>query len=114
MALNIEVYNERGVTVVKLSGAIDGNTAPEAQSRILPLMESQPSVVLDMGKVEYMSSAGLRTLLLLYRQAASRNGKVVIAGLQESIKDIMAVTGFLGFFLVHDDVATAVAAISNE
>jgi len=113
MALIIEVYNERGVTVVKLSGDIDGSTAPEAQSRILPLMESQPSVVLDMGEVDYMSSAGLRTLLLLYRQAASRNGKVVIAGLQESIKDIMAVTGFLEFFLVHDGVATAVAAISK-
>jgi len=76
-------------------------------------MESQPSVVLDMGEVDYMSSAGLRTLLLLYRQAASRNGKVVIAGLQESIRDIMAITGFLDFFLVHHDVAAAVDAISR-
>ena len=114
MALNIDVGNERGVTVVKLSGVIDGNTAPEAQARILPLMESQPSVVLDMGEVEYLSSAGLRTLLLLYRQAATRNGKVAIAGLRESIKDTMAVTGFLNFFLVCDDVATAVAEISTS
>ena len=112
MALNINVGNEQGVTIVKLSGAIDSNTAPEAQARILPLMESQPSVVLDMREVEYLSSAGLRTLLLLYRQAASRNGKVAIAGLRESIKDTMAVTGFLNFFLVRDDVAAAVAEIS--
>jgi anti-sigma B factor antagonist len=112
MTLNIDVGNERGVTVVTLSGVIDGNTAPEAQARILPLMESQPSVVLDMTEVEYLSSAGLRTLLLLYRQAASHDGRVAIAGLRESIKDTMAVTGFLNFFLVHDDVAAAVNAIS--
>jgi anti-sigma B factor antagonist len=113
MALTIDINSEHDVTVVTLSGAIDGNTAPEAQAQILPLMESQPSVVLDMAEVEYMSSAGLRTLLLLYRQAAARDGKVAIAGLQESLKDTMAITGFLNFFLVHDDVATAVAAISK-
>lgn len=114
MALTIDINNEQDVTVVTLRGAIDGNTAPEAQARILPLMESQPSVVLDMGEVEYMSSAGLRTLLLLYRQAAAQDGKVAIAGLQESIKDTMAVTGFLNFFLVHDDVATAVTTITKS
>jgi len=113
MPLNIDIDNEQGVTVVRLSGAIDGNTAPEAQSRILPLMETQPSVVLDMSEVEYLSSAGLRTLLLLYRQAASRDGKVAIAGLRESIKDTMAVTGFLNFFLLQNDVATAVAEITK-
>jgi anti-sigma B factor antagonist len=113
MALTIDVSEQQGVTVVKLSGAIDGNTAPEAQAKILPLMETQPSVVLDMSEVDYLSSAGLRTLLLLYRQAASRDGKVAVAGLQESIKDTMSVTGFLGFFLVHENVATAVSAIAK-
>lgn len=113
MALKIDIGNQQEVTVVKLVGAIDGNTAPEAQAAILPLMESQPSVVLDMGDVEYLSSAGLRTLLLLYRQATARDGKVAIAGLRDSIKDTMAVTGFLNFFLIQDDVATAVAAIGK-
>ena len=112
MPLDIDISDQGGVTVVKLSGAIDGNTAPEAQSQILPLMESQPSVVLDMEEVEYCSSAGLRTLLLLYRQAASHDGKVAIAGLRDSIKDTMAVTGFLNFFLIHGDVTAAVHEIS--
>ena len=50
-----------------------------------------------MSGVEYMSSAGLRMLLSMYRQISRQNGGIVLVGLAEEIKDTMSVTGFLNF-----------------
>ena len=51
-----------------------------------------------------MSSAGLRMMLLIYRQVIGGGGRVVLVGLSEDIKDTMSVTGFLDFFTMHDHV----------
>ncbi len=56
-----------------------------------------------MSGVSYISSAGLRALLMLYRQMAANDGRVALVGLPESIRDVMTVTGFLEFF---DDYPT--------
>ena len=46
----------------------------------------------------YMSSAGLRMLLVIYRTIVGQGGKVVLVGLSEELQDTMALTGFLDFF----------------
>ncbi|GAB4510269.1 MAG: anti-sigma factor antagonist [Anaerolineae bacterium] len=94
--VNIELVN--GITVIELMGELDSFTSEEAQAQILPQAEKGGKVLLDMSKVTYMSSAGLRTLLLLYRKINENIGNIVIAGLNEEVRDIMSVTGFLDFF----------------
>ena len=93
------ITSESGsIPVATISGDIDGKTAPAAQAQLLGLVGKNPQLVLDMSGVGFMSSAGLRIMLLLYRQAAAKNGKVVLVGLSEEIKDTMSMTGFLNFF----------------
>jgi anti-sigma B factor antagonist len=96
--VNISHLDE--VTVVALNGDIDGSSAPVAQAQILPLAEPGCRILLDMSKVPYMSSAGLRMLLSTYRQLVSRDGHIVLVGLSEEIQDTMSVTGFLKFFTI--------------
>ncbi len=86
------------VNVVGLAGDLDGNTAPNVQAQILPLALPNAKMILDMSKVSYMSSAGLRMLLVMYRTIISKSGKVVLVGLSEDIRDTMSMTGFLDFF----------------
>ncbi len=86
------------VNVVRLSGDLDGNTAPGVQSQILPLANTNAKMILDMSGVSFMSSAGLRMLLVMYRTINSQSGKVVLVGLSEEIRDTMSMTGFLDFF----------------
>jgi len=100
-----------GMTVVTLSGDIDGKTAPEVQQHLLPLIEDNNALVLDMSNVNYMSSAGLRVMLLLYRQAASQDSQLALAGLSEEVEDVMAATGFLDFFTVASDVPSGIAKL---
>jgi anti-sigma B factor antagonist len=91
-------------TVVILQGELDGKTAPAAQQQIVPLIPAQGRIVLDMHQVGYMSSAGLRMMLLLYRQALAKDTRIALAGLSEEIRDTMSATGFLDFFVVSDNV----------
>jgi anti-sigma B factor antagonist len=100
--MNIEVKTKDGITVVEIHGDIDSKTAPTVQDEILPLSQTTDKLLLDMKEVEYMSSAGLRVLLLLYRQLAAKKGKIVLVGLSQSILDTMSVTGFLKFFTIGE------------
>ena len=111
--MDINDRMEGDVAVVEIHGDIDTNTAPEAQGLILPVLEGNPKLLLDVTDVEYMSSAGLRVMLLLYRRVASQGGKIVLVGLSEEIRDTMDVTGFLGFFTTCDTIAEGVEALSS-
>jgi anti-sigma B factor antagonist len=94
----LESGEESEVTVVKLAGDIDGKTAPQIQAEVLPLAQLEIKMLLDMSQVLYMSSAGLRMLLSVYRQVTAKAGQVVLIGLAENIEDTMSITGFLDFF----------------
>lgn len=94
----LESGEESEITVVKLAGDIDGKTAPQVQAEVLPLAQPEIKMLLDMSQVLYMSSAGLRMLLSVYRQVTGKAGQVVLIGLAENLEDTMSMTGFLDFF----------------
>jgi anti-sigma B factor antagonist len=110
--MEISVKSIGQVTVVEIAGDIDSNTAPQAQEQILPLAQQAARILLDMSGVEYMSSAGLRMLLSMYRQMSRQNGSMVLVGLSEEIKDTMSVTGFLNFFTTRDTVDEGLQALA--
>jgi anti-sigma B factor antagonist len=110
--MDITINDVQAVKVVELAGELDGNTAPEAQAQILPLAVPGAKIVLDMSKVPYMSSAGLRMLLVLYRTIAGSGGKVVLVGLDSDLEDTMRLTGFLDFFDHYATVNDGIAALA--
>jgi anti-sigma B factor antagonist len=110
MEINVKSIGQ--VTVVEIAGDIDSNTAPQAQEQVLPLVQPGSKVLLDMSGVEYMSSAGLRMLLSMYRQISRGDGGIVLVGLGEEIKDTMSVTGFLNFFTTRDTVDEGLQALA--
>ncbi len=109
--MEINVNNQEEITVVELSGDVDANTAPTVQEKLLPLAEPGSKILLNMTKVPYMSSAGLRMLLSLYRQTSAKEGKLVLVGLSEELEDTMSVTGFLDLFVTKPDLEDGIAAL---
>jgi anti-sigma B factor antagonist len=77
----------------------------------LPLIRADCKLLVDMSAVDYMSSAGLRMLLSMHRQASSSKGQLVLVGLSEDIEDTMSATGFLNFFKTLDTVAAGLAIL---
>lgn len=111
MEINVKTADE--VTIVEMVGELDGKTAPQAQEKIAPLTQEGSKMILDMTGVTYMSSAGLRMLLSLYRQLSSNNGRIALVGLAEELKDTMSITGFLSFFTTCDTLDAGLAALSQ-
>jgi len=109
--MNIAISKTAEITVIKLAGDVDASTALGVQEQVLPLAVPGSQIILDLTQVPYMSSAGLRMLLSLYRQVSAKEGKVVLVGVAEEIKDTMEVTGFLSFFTTCDTLDAGIAAL---
>ncbi len=100
------------VTVVNLIGEVNYNTASAVEEAVFPLAQPNVLLLLNMTQVSYMSSAGLRMLLSLYRHVTSQDGQIVLVGLIEEIRDAMSVTGFLDFFIDCDSTKAAFSALN--
>lgn len=110
--MEITTKTVEDVTVFEIIGDIDGKTAPEVQEKITADAPSGGKILLDMRQVPYMSSAGLRLMLAIYRHVSGNKGSLVLAGLNEEIKDTMDMTGFLSQFTTCDTVEEGIRALS--
>lgn len=111
MEVNFREIN--GTQIAAINGELDGKTAPEAQAEILPLAQSDSTLLIDMSQVGYMSSAGLRMMLLIYRQIGAGGGTVALVGLTEEIEETMELTGFLTYFDTYESVESAMEEMAG-
>ena len=111
--MDVQTKNVGDLIVVAVAGELDGKTAPEAQSLILPLAEPGCKLLIDMSAVPYMSSAGLRMMLLIYRQISGNDGQAILVGLSDEIRDVMEVTGFLDYFETRDTYEDGLGAFTD-
>jgi anti-sigma B factor antagonist len=111
--MEVQVRTLEDVTILETIGDIDGSTAPTLQEHVMNAIKPGCKLLLDMSAVEFMSSAGLRVMLLLHRQVSGGDGRVVLVGLSESLKDTMTATGFLKFFTTSDTIDAGLAALGQ-
>jgi len=112
--MEVNVREVAGIHVVELSGELDANTSPAAQAKIMPLAIEGARILLDMGGVTFMSSAGLRLLLSMYRQVTAQKGTVALANLSEDLQDTMSMTGFHSFFKIHETTEGGLLAMQSS
>ena len=110
--MDIKLKSVGEIQVIELDGDIDASTAPDVTKFVSDLVQTHARLLLDMTKVPYMSSAGLRTLLSLYRQVTNKEGKLVLVGLSEELTDTMSVTGFLDFFVTTSTQEEGLATLA--
>lgn len=105
--MQIDIKTEKGILIITIDGSIDSKTASEVQQKILEASVNSNNVIIDLTKVDFVSSAGLRVLLMAYRQIKAKSGKVVLVGVSEEITEVMSMTGFVNFFEIVDTVNNA-------
>jgi anti-sigma B factor antagonist len=110
--MTIDTRIDGANVIATVSGEIDGKTAPQVQTELLAALQGGNRLLVDMKAVTYLSSAGLRMLLLLYRQVAAKKGKVVLVGVSEEIRDTMSMTGFINFFTLADTQESGLSALT--
>ncbi|MBI5787746.1 MAG: STAS domain-containing protein [Candidatus Schekmanbacteria bacterium] len=112
--MEIAITNVENASIVVIDGDIDSSTAPEVQRQILPIVAENRKIIIDMSKVDFMSSAGLRTMLLIHRNSAAKKCLVILAGVKAQIAGTMKATGFYAFFTIYNNVDEALAATRGE
>ncbi|WP_431953163.1 STAS domain-containing protein [Actinacidiphila sp. bgisy167] len=110
--MQVEKYMRGTVTVVVVDGDLDGVTAAEASATLEALTPDSGQLLLDLGRVGYLSSAGLRVLLLVYYRARGHGVPLALATMPEEARSVLAATGFLDSVLVADNVDDAIRALA--
>ncbi|MEK7346591.1 MAG: STAS domain-containing protein [Pseudomonadota bacterium] len=92
---------------------IDASNAGVAENDIQQLFaqSASGSLLIDLSGVGYLSSAGLRVLLIAAKTAKLRGGKVAIASPQPSVKDIIVMSGFDKLIAICSDRAAGLASL---
>ncbi|WP_338112725.1 STAS domain-containing protein [Oscillibacter valericigenes] len=94
IAMTITKTAENGTLRIALEGRLDTNTAPQLEAELKTSLSGITELELDFSGLEYISSAGLRVLLAA-QKTMSRQGKMTIRNVNETIMEVFEITGFV-------------------
>lgn len=92
--MQIEQEKQDEKLTLKLSGRLDTSTAPMLQETVEKEQEGVTVLILDMEKLEYVSSAGLRVLLAVTKNMKAKGGTMTVCHVNEEVMDVFEITGF--------------------
>jgi len=105
----IKSGKENNALIVKIIGRMDAVTAPEFEKALGAWIdESEKYFVVDLSSLEYISSAGLRSILIIAKKLKSLNGKIILAAMGESVNEVFEISGFNSIIPIHDTVQAAI------
>lgn len=114
MEVTSDVYGD--AIVVRVKGRIDQNSAAKFQqeltSRVDTAIENRQQIVVDLSKVDYISSVGLRALMIANKQAQPKGVTIRVASLQEVVKEVFTISHFDKVFPTFDEMPKALQAVS--
>lgn len=109
--MNIVTTQQGGATVFSIQGRLDGSHAAEAENAFLKLTgEGENRFVFDFSEMSYISSAGLRVVLVAAKKVRAMQGALVCAGMSEQVTEVFEMSGFLS---ILENVASVEEAISR-
>lgn len=103
------------VLVVSIRGNIDALTADKLVDEIKTrILEGHINLIVDLSQVDYMSSAGLRSIMISAKESRSRGGDFFLAGVRGDPERVLRMTGFTSIVKVYPDADTAVASLAPQ
>ncbi len=114
MALQIVVMESSGVTVLELSGRVTlGEESNQLRTKIKDILaQGKKRLVLDLGNVSYIDSAGLGTLVAGYTSSQSQGASMKLANLTKRFREQLNITKLVTVFDVYDSVEGAVKSFT--
>ena len=100
--MTINVERDYELVVLEITGRLDTTTSPNLDTVINELSEDTKELILDMGGLEYISSAGIRVVLSAYKKMMSNQGIMRITKANEMVRDVFEMTGLLEMIEKND------------
>jgi len=95
-----------------IEGRLDASTSNELEARLIGCIDKgEKKFILDFANLDYISSSGLRVLLMGAKRLRGSGGKIVIASPQPHVKDVFDIAGFTAIFPIYGSRAEAAKAL---
>jgi anti-anti-sigma factor len=103
-----------GATVVELDGRFDIVGAQQVDSRFTGLAEGAKALIVDVSKVPFIASLGVRTLMVSAKTLMRRGAYMAVVGASEGVEAVLRSTGFDELVGLHPDIASAIASYKRR
>jgi anti-anti-sigma factor len=112
--MQIEQGSHGSVALVAPIGRIDTTTSPGFEQQLAKLVDGGArDVLVDLGGVEYISSAGLRVLLVLAKRLRAERGRLVLCGLTPPVRQVFELAGFVPLFTIDPSREAALGRFNS-
>ncbi len=110
--MNIKETKKDKATLLVVEGRIDSGTSALLEKKLLSMIDqgAEKNIILDFKSMDYISSAGLRVLLMAAKKAGKLGGKVVLACLNTNVKEVFDIAGFSNIFNIYASSEEALSA----
>lgn len=109
MAMDLKVTEQDDIKIVHLEGKLDVNLSIEIEAEFEKMIDAGTTkMVLDLKKVEYLSSSGLRIFISAMRKLKERNGKLVLCNITPMVKKIFKIVELEDLFEIYETTSQAV------
>ena len=101
--MEVKIIENENVMTAQLIGRLDTSVSQEVSIALQPLLDkADKTLVLDCKNLEYISSSGLRIFLTVRKAAAAKGGKVIVRDINNEIRQVFMMTGFLNLFEIQE------------
>jgi anti-sigma B factor antagonist len=102
------------VTVTAIAGRVDTTTAGACETRLIELLfDGRKVMILDLAGVVYLSSAGIRVLVILFKKAAAARIPVALCCARDNVVELLEVTGLTRLMPPHPTIEAAIEATAK-
>ena len=110
--MSIDAERANGTVIARADGRIDSSNSREFHSELEAVVaDSDAALVLDFGDVTYISSAGMRVILLTAKSLQKSGTKFALCSMNDSIREVFKISGFDKVIEIHDSQAEALSAV---
>lgn len=97
--MKLDINNTPDTIYATLSGRLDTAASSDFSRDMMPMMDdARKHIVLDCSQLEFISSSGLRLLLMLRKQTIAQGGDITIKCVNDAVKQVFTITGFYALF----------------
>ena len=114
MALEIQTAEEQGVAIVVPAGQVDSKSSPDLEKAMVKLLgEKKREIVLDLSRLDYVASAGLRVFVMIGKRLQADGGRLALCSVNPSVMKVLEVSGFVALFAIQPSRREAIEWLTS-
>lgn len=112
--MEISTEKENDICFCQMKGRLDGTTSTQAEIELLSILQENKdcAFVIELTELDYLSSAGLRVLLIAAKNAKSLSTKLHLCSPTKNVEEVLQISGFTSILPLHPDRESARTSLS--